>query len=144
MLYFAGIALALAAQGAEIDSAASPEAQADITVEGMELAADLILTGQKDAAINRLEQQRDVNPDDPAVLINLGIAYAHVGAEKEARAAFKSALGSDDVQDLETADGRTLDSRILAREALQMLAGGEFRTSFAQAKAKPAGALAQR
>ena len=128
------LALALAAQGATATMPATADAAQDITVQGGELAANLILSGQKQAAMTRLEQQRDLEPDDPAILINLGIAYAHMGLDEKARVSFKDALASDEQQDLDTADGRTLDSRMLARQALQMLDRGEFRTTNLAAK----------
>ncbi|WP_172970270.1 tetratricopeptide repeat protein [Erythrobacter sp. THAF29] len=91
------------------------------------LASAALASGRDTAAIRTLERELDLRPDDPAVLINLGIAYAHRGDDQKARALFKAAMASDDKADLETADGSTTDSRKLARKALSMLDRGAFR-----------------
>jgi Tfp pilus assembly protein PilF len=129
MLNLTSLALALAAQGAVVAAPSNAQDAGQIADAATELAVDLIMTGQKQAALIRLEQQRDMEPNDPAVLINLGIAYAQMGYEEKARASFKIALASPQTQELDTADGRTMDSRRLARHALQMLDRGEFAPS---------------
>jgi hypothetical protein len=82
--------------------------------------------GLNQVAIERIEANRALASDDPARLINLGIAHAREGRVDEARALFRSAVRSEDSVRLETATGDWLDSRDLARTALQMLARGEF------------------
>lgn len=129
MLDVAAFVTALFAYGAALPvEPAAPDAQ-EITVPGRDLAADLILSGQKEAALNQLEQQARLAPNDPAILINLGIAYAHVGQEERARDAFKRALATSAQQEFDTADGRTMNADRLARQALQMLSRGEFRAT---------------
>ena len=91
------------------------------------LAAKAIAEGRQDDAIRTLERKIAAAPDDAALLINLGIAYAHVGEEERARDLFEAALVSEDVVLLRTAAGDETDSRRLARKALQMLRAGEFR-----------------
>lgn len=97
-----------------------------------ELAAKPLAAGQKEEAIAVLEKASAADPDDAAVLINLGIAYAQAGDEDKARAAFEAAIASRDVIELDTADGATTDSRRLARKALKMLERGEFRPADAR------------
>jgi tetratricopeptide (TPR) repeat protein len=106
---------------------AAPAAQPGLVGQGDELAAQPLAAGRKDEALAVLERASAADPHDPAVLINLGIAYAHKGEEAKARAAFEAALACREVVELETADGTVTDSRRLARKALRMLARGEFR-----------------
>jgi len=70
-------------------------------------------------------------PNDPALRINLGIAHAQAGNETEAREQFEAAIASREVLELDTADGRTTNSRRLARQAMAMLKRGEFRPASA-------------
>ena len=58
---------------------------------------------------------------DPARLINLGTAYAHLGDFDRASDAFRRAMYSDVRYDLELADGSVIDSREAARLALAKL-----------------------
>lgn len=98
-------------------------------------AAELLAAGGQHKAVKQLEAQRKAAPHDPAVLINLGIAYARIGDDEQARAAFEQALASRDPVELDTADGKTTDSRRLARRALRMLERGEFRAGADQPQA---------
>ncbi|QYU70001.1 hypothetical protein J4558_07760 [Leptolyngbya sp. 15MV] len=82
--------------------------------------------GRNEAAIARIERNDSLRTDDPARLINLGIAHAREGREGEARALFRTAVRSEESVRLETATGAWRDSRDLARMALQMLDRGEF------------------
>jgi tetratricopeptide (TPR) repeat protein len=95
--------------------------------EAPELAARTLAAGRSDEARATLERASLADPRDPAVLINLGIAYAQAGDEARARAAFAKALACEEVIELDTADGSSTDSRRLARKALRMLDRGEFR-----------------
>lgn len=96
--------------------------------DGKDLAAQTLAAGNQDEALATLIRATAANPHDPAVLINLGIAYAHKGDEAKARAAFEAALACHEVVELDTADGSETDSRRLARKALKMLERGEFRS----------------
>lgn len=107
--------------------AAAPAAPAVMLAEAPELAARTLAAGRADEALAVLERASLADPQDPAVLINLGIAYAQAGDEARARAAFAKALACEEVIELDTADGSTTDSRRLARKALRMLDRGEFR-----------------
>ena len=95
--------------------------------EGGELAAQTLAAGREEEALAVLQRASAADPHDPAVLINLGIAYAHKGDDAKARAAFEAALTCHEVVELDTADGSATDSRRLARKALRMLDRGEFR-----------------
>ncbi|WP_157696629.1 tetratricopeptide repeat protein [Porphyrobacter sp. CACIAM 03H1] len=92
-----------------------------------ELAVRPLVAGKAEQALATLEKASAADPHDPAVLINLGIAYAHAGDEAKARAAFEQALACHEVVELDTADGSATDSRRLARKAIKMLERGEFR-----------------
>lgn len=95
--------------------------------EAPELAAQTLAAGRADEALAELQKASAATPHDAAVLINLGIAYAHAGDEAKARAAFEQALSCHEVIELDTVGGTTTDSRKLARKAIRMLARGEFR-----------------
>lgn len=107
---------------------AEPAAGLVSPADDNELAAQTLAAGQEDEALATLIRATAANPHDPAVLINLGIAYAHKGDEAKARTAFEAALACHEVVELDTADGTATDSRRLARKALKMLERGEFRT----------------
>lgn len=102
-------------------------AQLQPPVAANELAAQPLSAGRVDQALMVLEKASAADPNDPALLINLGIAYAQAGNETKARTAFEAALASREVIELDTADGTTTDSRRLARKAIKMLDRGEFR-----------------
>jgi len=91
------------------------------------LAAESISKGENLRAIAMLEEQLDEHPGDPALLINLGIAHAQRGEDRQANDYFEAAMHSRYAIDLETADGSLIDSRRLARRAQAMLERGEFR-----------------
>ena len=84
--------------------------------------------GRDAAAIEILDVNSAAEQEDPAKLINLGVAYARQGRKAEARAMFEAAMKSSDRLTLETANGEWKDSRHLARLALKLLEQGELRT----------------
>ncbi|MFO6447135.1 tetratricopeptide repeat protein [Erythrobacter sp. NE805] len=112
-----------------VTPAPSAPAHAAAMAEAPELAANTLAAGRSSEALATLERASLSDPHDPAVLINLGIAYAHAGEEAKARAAFARALACQEVVELDTADGTTTDSRKLARKAMRMLERGEFRST---------------
>jgi tetratricopeptide (TPR) repeat protein len=113
---------------------AAPEAQLAASEQNGELAAKSLVAGREDEALAVLERASAADPHDPAVLINLGIAYAQKGDDSKARAAFEAALTCHEVVELDTADGSATDSRRLARKALRMLDRGEFRADAARSE----------
>jgi len=110
----------LAAQSAQLANIPDGTDQADAAYE--QLAA-----GDTATAITHLEQALARTPGDPALLINLGTAYARAGRMDEARDAFRAAIASEDRYRVELADGTWEDSRRVARLALDSL----DRTAFA-------------
>jgi tetratricopeptide (TPR) repeat protein len=128
------LALALAAASPNAGApVAAVEAARAAPENAPELAAGSLAAGRTEQAIAALEQASAADPHDAAVLINLGIAYAHSGDEARARDTFRQALACEEVVELTTAEGLATDSRRLARKALKMLERGEFRTSAASA-----------
>lgn len=115
-------------------SAATPALAQDATQSpaDAQLSAKALGQGDVDSATRALEKALRSAPEDPALLINMGIARANAGERDEARALFVRALKSPDPIELETADGRLTDSRRLARRALAMLERGEFAPVTAQ------------
>ena len=91
------------------------------TTETREVAYEEITAGRADDAIRAIEARLAADPDDPALLINLGAAYARKGDTARAAAAFQAAIDSDTRYELELADGTWADSRHAARRALESL-----------------------
>lgn len=89
------------------------------------VAFDRLIEGRNAVAIAELETAAATD-EDPARLINLGIAYARHGDTAKARSLFEAALASRDWVELETSTGAWIDSRTLARRALAMLDEGAF------------------
>ena len=108
-------AIILAAAAAS-QSVPAPALPAEVT----DVAYTELKAGNADAAVRKLEEVAG-QVRDPAVLINLGTAYARQGATDKALAAFRAAIASPERYDLELADGSWMDSRELARAALGKL-----------------------
>lgn len=88
----------------------------EIDVAYAELAA-----GMNEEAMRKLERSAAVDSDDPAVLINLGAAYARQGMAQRALASYRAAIESPERYELELADGSWMDSRWAARTAMRSL-----------------------
>ncbi|KWV94159.1 MULTISPECIES: hypothetical protein [unclassified Erythrobacter] len=123
MAIITSVALALLVQG-PVDAAKTPQAEYDVGYE--ELVANDNL-----AAREIIENSDELAEDDPARLINHGIALARTGNYEAARAAFEAAASARNSVELETAQGKWVDSRRLARKALAMLDKGEFARYYA-------------
>ncbi|MEM1195715.1 MAG: tetratricopeptide repeat protein [Pseudomonadota bacterium] len=118
---------ALALSALFVASAQSPQPVShEPKIESVALASDELAKGRLESAIAALEQRVADAPNDPALLINLGIAHAQSGSPDQARAMFERALVSPEPIELETANGEVIDSRRLARKAMRMLERGEF------------------
>lgn len=113
-------ALATLAALAVAQAAPAPAFESDTTATG-DIAHESIAAGNMAEAIARLESARAENPGDPALLINLGAAYAASGDYARAEECYRQAIASNDRYDLELADGRWVDSRRAARLALVSL-----------------------
>lgn len=91
------------------------------TTEQRDVAFQEVVSGANQAAIAQLEAQRAANPQDPALLINLGTAYAAIGDYARAQDCYSTAATSRERYDLELANGEWVDSRRAARDALAAL-----------------------
>lgn len=123
MAIITSVALALMVQG-PVELAAPPQAQVEVGYE--ELVAN-----DNAAARQAIESSSELESGDPAVLINHGIALARTGNYEAARARFEAAASARNSVELETADGKWVDSRRLARKAIAMLDKGEFARYYA-------------
>ena len=99
-------------------------AQTAAESDRVDVAFEALAEGRTEEAVVQLQESRRAQSDDPAVLINLGTAYARQGRTDEARAMFRAALTSSERYELELADGRWIDSRAAARMALANLDQG--------------------
>jgi len=88
-----------------------------------QVAYDDLIEGRTQDAATELQGRLESDPDDPALLINLGAAYSRLGRRAEAAAAYDAAIASSTRYELELADGRWVDSRRAARLAQARLDG---------------------
>jgi len=115
-----------------LTSAYAPNAASEVAPASPQMEEQTALSSQEIAArdariaIEQLERQLERDPSDPGLLINLGIAHAHAGDDEIAKKMFERAMTSPDPITLETAEGKLVDSRRLARRAMRMLAKGKF------------------
>ncbi len=123
MSLIASLAFAMMAQG-PVAVVAAPETDYDVGYEEL-------VSGQDRAAAEAIENCGELAADDPARLINHGIALARLGRFNEARADFEAAANASTSVELETAGGEWIDSRRLARRALASLDKGEFARYYA-------------
>ena len=91
--------------------------------ETNEVAYEALAAGNVSQAVRDLEALRVQMPDDPALLINLGSAYAAMGDHARAEDCYRAAIASDTRYELELADGSWADSRRAAQRALHDLQG---------------------
>jgi Flp pilus assembly protein TadD len=89
--------------------------------EGSEAAYEQLAAGENAGAIARIEAALEETPGDPALLINLGTAYAREGRMDKARDAFRDAIAAEDRYRVQLPDGSWEDSRKVARLALDSL-----------------------
>ena len=90
-------------------------------LEQRDVAYETLVTGEARTAVATLEALRTENPNDPALLINLGSAYVAIGDLERAEESYRAAAASDVRYQLELADGSWVDSRRAARTALLAL-----------------------
>lgn len=127
MSMIAALTLAVAAQGAgqgAIVVIAPPETEFDVGY------AEL-MAGHDQEAVDAIEKCRELAKDDPARLLNHGIALARLGRYDHAREDFEAAASFENRIELETSTGKWEDSRVLAHRALAMLDDGEFARYYA-------------
>ena len=123
MAIITSIALAFLAQG-PVEAVAGPQADYDVGYEEL-------VSNENAAARKAIENCDELAENDPARLINHGIALARTGEYDAARAEFRTAAMARDSVELQTAGGAWVDSRRLARKALAMLDKGEFARYYA-------------
>ena len=90
-------------------------------LEQHDVAYETLAAGEARNAVTALEALRAENPDDPALLINLGSAYVAIGDLEQAEQSYRAAAASNIRYQLELADGSWVDSRRAARTALLAL-----------------------
>lgn len=84
------------------------------------LAYDALMSGDNQTAIAKLESGKLY---DPAMMINLGQAYARTGRSGDAAKMFTAAMNSNRSFDLVLSDGQVINSRKAAQMALNNLNG---------------------
>jgi Flp pilus assembly protein TadD len=92
-----------------------------LQVERIDAAYEELADGDTQRAIAQLEAMGALTSNDPALLINLGSAYARMGRTADARALFTRARDAREHYDLELAGGAWVDSRRAATLALAQL-----------------------
>lgn len=112
-ILFAGL---LAAQASAI-TVAAPREERDVGY--VELT-----TGRPAEALEKIANNRFLEPGDPAALINRGTAQARLGDLAAARGSYRAALITPQHYVLELQDGSWLDSRRAARKAMELLDSG--------------------
>ena len=90
--------------------------------ERREVAFEELAANENAAAIAILEEELESQPNDPALMINLGTAYLRAGNRTAAQRMFLAAYDSAESYELELADGRWVNSRRAAELALARFA----------------------
>lgn len=116
--------MSLSAFALALMTAAAAQTPAATLPQEPQLSAEILVAGDAAEAVTRLEREAAFTPYDPAILINLGVAYAQAGDAANAREAFKAAAAASETVQLVTASGDQTDSRTLARRGLRMLESG--------------------
>jgi len=98
--------------------------EADAGKDRVDVGYAELVAGQPKAAIDRIEANPNISPDDPSANINLAAAYARLGQTTIARQHYLAAIASRTAYDVELADGRWMDSRRAARLGAQGLDKG--------------------
>lgn len=100
---------------------AAPSHVVNPEVAQMEVGYRELAAGDAAGAVARIKANRDLARDEPAALINAGVAYARLGQLDKAKQAFRAAVRSNNRYQLQLADGRWMDSREAARLAMGRL-----------------------
>jgi len=112
------ITSALSVIGCTLAMVATPAIAAD---EDLKPVAAALMSGDYVSAESNIAAQGIRDNNDPAMLINLGNAYAGMGRRADAQLAYKAALNADEDVYLDMADGSVRSSREVALDALQLL-----------------------
>jgi tetratricopeptide (TPR) repeat protein len=100
---------------------AVPAAEDNANAQASGAAYSELAKSRSEAAIARILASEEFDRNDPATLINLGVAYERIGQKDRALAMYRAAIASPDRYDLQLADGRWMDSRAAARLAANAL-----------------------
>jgi len=90
-------------------------------IEQVDVAYEALAAGRAQDAIDQINANDALEQDDPARLINLGTALAALGRFEEARSMYEAAAAHGGEVYLETAEGRWIRARTLARQADERL-----------------------
>ena len=100
---------------------AQPGSSGEIGYPKGSIGYDALVAGDNQRAISQILSGETVSRRDPALLINLGQAYARTGRTAEAAELFTRAIESRESVELILADGRIMDSKEAARQAFSKL-----------------------
>ncbi len=113
-------ALTFSAVGLSLAMMAGP-ASATQPDEDLKIVASALLGGDYAGAEKRIGTIGLTDSNDPAMLINLGNAYAGMGRRADAQLAYRAALKAGNQMDLDMADGSVRSSREVALDGLRQL-----------------------
>ena len=99
---------------------AEPNMTGEIAYPKESIGYEALMQGDNARAVSQIMSSEGVSRNDPARLLNLGRAYARMGRTEDAAKVFQTALQSDSV-DLVLADGRVMNSKVAARQAVANL-----------------------
>ena len=94
--------------------------------DGYDIGFEELVRGDDRAALEAIENCKQLPESDPARQINHAVALARVGDYDAARERFTDAARNAERFDLETASGEWVDSKVLARRGLAMLDEGSM------------------
>lgn len=116
------MALGIALSVIMLTQSAAPTAATVVNAETAEFAA----ISRAGAVTTQTDIRDAIGQDDPATLINLGVAFARSGQTEAALQVLNAAVQSETRYRLETASGDWVDSRRLAIKVIGMIDNGEF------------------
>jgi Flp pilus assembly protein TadD len=100
---------------------AQPGAVDEISYPRGSIGYEALMRGDNQRAISQIMASEQVSKHDPAKLLNLGRAYARIGQIERAEGYFKAVMQARDSVDLVLADGRVMNSKVVARVAFANL-----------------------
>jgi uncharacterized protein HemY len=100
---------------------AKPGAVGEISYPQGSIGYEALMRGDNERAVSQILASAQVSKHGPAKLLNLGRAYARMGQAEKAAEFFKAAMQARESVDLVLADGRVMNSKVAAREALANL-----------------------
>jgi Flp pilus assembly protein TadD len=100
---------------------AQPGSGGEIGYPRGSIGYDALVAGDNQRAVSQILNGDRVSRRDPALLINLGQAYARMGRTAEAAELFTQAMQSRESVELVLADGRIMNSKEAARQAFSGL-----------------------